>query len=351
MFKCISQESAINEDVFDLASNRIIMLIEEKFVLVNEVVSLFRCTYDFYEIEPDDLRKCTMDLDLKLRPSRNEEIQQDVDGNELYHEALVFKEIFSGAAATNEPINIMKKIVLLIFNASSEIGTIECQVHYFDTFSTTSMYLNSDDDMLRSLSFMTSLLHLLMELFELDLQNKIVAAGQAKRESLGDLNDIVEYYHLILTKSLQSTTETPLLNHVPVQMESSNLSVVAFIVREIEVIGKGLLLSWEPTNKDNKIDERYSTVKESENEVWLDKEARTNEHMKPAEKKSNNFAVTLARLTPSNRATSNEKRRILAGQDHRITMRQSVTTHIGTDGQEGVDRGLLGGQIRHLLTV
>ncbi|VEN46489.1 unnamed protein product, partial [Callosobruchus maculatus] len=72
--------------------DRILMSIEES------------CIYDFFETQHYELRKCTVDLDLKLRIRRNEEIEQDVDGNQLYTEALMFKEIFPRLVALKGPI-------------------------------------------------------------------------------------------------------------------------------------------------------------------------------------------------------------------------------------------------------
>ncbi|XP_029154759.1 zinc finger MYM-type protein 1-like [Nylanderia fulva] len=85
--------------------------LDQRFELINECESLFSFLYDFKKMDNDALMKSCMDLDVKFQSNENNVLKRDFDGIQLYHEIMSYREIFPDASLSNNPFQVLQRIV------------------------------------------------------------------------------------------------------------------------------------------------------------------------------------------------------------------------------------------------
>lgn len=77
-------------EILDISINSV----SERFELLEHCYSFFNFLLTLHSAEPEYLRKCCMDLDIKLGATENGKFKKDLDGTELYNELLSFRNLF-----------------------------------------------------------------------------------------------------------------------------------------------------------------------------------------------------------------------------------------------------------------
>lgn len=76
---------------------------------------------------------------LMKRRDKGYSIQQDVDGSQVYHEVLMFKEIYPEVATTKKPITFMTKLVVHMMSCVPNLCT---GLHIFLTLPVSAIIKN-----------------------------------------------------------------------------------------------------------------------------------------------------------------------------------------------------------------